>query len=59
MRPSGVVSSMVVRSASSVRTTSRADVATEPTAMALTLMRGARSCAASRVQCERAPLAVP
>jgi hypothetical protein len=50
---------MVVRSPSSCRTMSSADVAIEPTAMALTRIFGARSWAASRVQCDRPALAVP
>jgi hypothetical protein len=40
-------------------TVSSADVATDPTAMAFTRMRGARSAAARRVRWARPALAVP
>ena len=40
-------------------TISNAEVATEPTAIALTRISGARSVAASRVQCASAAFAVP
>ena len=50
---------MAVRSSSLDITMSSADVAVEPTPMALTRMRGARSREASRVYCSSAPLTVP
>ena len=49
IRPSGVARSIWPRRASSVSTMSSAEVATEPTATALTLIRGARSAAARPV----------
>ena len=48
-----------VRSSSLDMTMSRADVAVEPTPMALTRMRGARSREARRVYCSTAPFTVP
>ena len=48
-RRSGVTCSIVVRMSSSARTMSSAEVATDPTAMAFTRMRGERSRAARRV----------
>ena len=50
---------MAVRSSSLDMTMSSAEVAVEPTPMALTRMRGARSREASRVYCSSAPLTVP
>ena len=58
-RLSGVASSMAVRSSSLDMTMSRAEVAVDPTPMALTRMRGARSREARRVYCSSAPLTVP
>ena len=58
-RLSGVRSTISVRSSSMVSTTSRAEVATEPTAIPFTRTRGARSAAISRVRWARAALAVP
>ena len=58
-RRSGVLASIAVRSPSSVRTMSSALVAVEPTAIALTRMRGAHSVAISRVRWVSAALAVP
>ena len=56
---SGVPSIMALRMTSSVSTVSSADVATDPTAMAFTRTRGARSAASSRVMWVSAPFAVP
>ncbi len=58
-RLSGVAFSMAVRSSSLDITMSSAEVAVEPTPMALTRMRGARSREARRVYCSRAPFTVP
>jgi len=59
IRPSGVAASIARRVGSCFATTSSALVSTEPTAIALTRTCGARSAAASRVQCASAAFAVP
>ena len=59
IRLSGVTSSIEVRSSSLDMTMSRAEVAVEPTPMAFTLIRGARSREARRVYCSTAPFTVP
>ena len=59
IRPSVVDRSIWVRSSSLVSTMSSAEVATDPTAIALTRILGARSAAASRVYCAKAAFAVP
>ncbi len=59
IRCSGVTDSIAALVSASDATNSSAEVITEPTAIALTRMCGARSRAASRVQCASAALAVP
>ena len=58
MRRMGVSASILPRR-SSLRNGARAEVSTEPTAMALTRTRGANSCARMRVMNDSAALAVP
>jgi len=55
----GVLPIISLRRLSSVSTTSSADVATDPTAMALTRTRGAQSAAINLVMCASAAFAVP